>query len=287
MKITFNPVLNMETLQWVANDGVFEYDGPVARFDGDAPVLPANPNPVVPNSGGGNVITAVPNTDDTGRVAPTLSPLPADSSGNQPAAAAPSSDTSGRTFGGDFKAGFKGAANPQYKVDPGTGQMTRTNPPQGAGGILSQILFGALSGAVKGIGATPPPGAKGKGAATAAGFDAASRAQDEKEEKAQKLADQQFENNRAILKDKDAHNQAVMTQIEATRRMAHEDVEEPLVLERLGIDLETSKNNRQLSRQALADHQRQIGEDIDNRINAEPVGRIQLAPATPSATPKE
>jgi hypothetical protein len=33
MKITINPVLDMETLQWVGNEGTYEYDGPLARFD--------------------------------------------------------------------------------------------------------------------------------------------------------------------------------------------------------------------------------------------------------------
>ena len=33
MKITINPVLDMETLQWISNDGVYEYDGPVMKFD--------------------------------------------------------------------------------------------------------------------------------------------------------------------------------------------------------------------------------------------------------------
>ena len=33
MKITINPVLDMETLQWVANDGEYEYSGPVMKFD--------------------------------------------------------------------------------------------------------------------------------------------------------------------------------------------------------------------------------------------------------------
>jgi hypothetical protein len=36
MKITINPVLDIETLQWVSNDGVYEYDGPTIRFDGGA-----------------------------------------------------------------------------------------------------------------------------------------------------------------------------------------------------------------------------------------------------------
>lgn len=34
MKITINPVLDMETLQWVSNDGTYEHDGPVADFKG-------------------------------------------------------------------------------------------------------------------------------------------------------------------------------------------------------------------------------------------------------------
>lgn len=33
-KITINPVLDMDTLQWVGNDGVYFYDGPVAGFKG-------------------------------------------------------------------------------------------------------------------------------------------------------------------------------------------------------------------------------------------------------------
>jgi hypothetical protein len=33
MKVTINPTLDMETLQWVSNDGVYEYDGPVMKFD--------------------------------------------------------------------------------------------------------------------------------------------------------------------------------------------------------------------------------------------------------------
>jgi len=32
MKITINPVLDMETLQWIANDGVYEYCGPMVRY---------------------------------------------------------------------------------------------------------------------------------------------------------------------------------------------------------------------------------------------------------------
>jgi hypothetical protein len=33
MKITINPVLDMETLTWVSNDGTYEYSGPLALFD--------------------------------------------------------------------------------------------------------------------------------------------------------------------------------------------------------------------------------------------------------------
>jgi len=32
MKITINPVLDMETLQWIANNGVYEYCGPIVRY---------------------------------------------------------------------------------------------------------------------------------------------------------------------------------------------------------------------------------------------------------------
>ena len=32
MKITINPVLDMETLQWIANDGIYEYRGPIVRY---------------------------------------------------------------------------------------------------------------------------------------------------------------------------------------------------------------------------------------------------------------
>jgi hypothetical protein len=256
------------------SDESYEYDGPIARFDGegDTPAPTLGIVPVQNQGGPATVVDTTPpaTTQVQGSDGQTYTAVPTDTRPAPP-----------RSFGGDFKGGLKSAANPQMKVDPDTGQMTRVNPPQGAGGILGSILYGALSGAAKGMGAQPAPGAKGKGAALASGFDAASKAQDEKQEKAQKLADQQFQNNRAILKDKDTHNQAVMTQLEATRRMAHEDVEEPLVLERLGVDLDTSKNNREISRQALADHQRQIGEDIDNRIGTEPVGRINLG-RTPS-----
>lgn len=33
MRITINPVLDMETLTFVSNDGVYNYDGPVIKFD--------------------------------------------------------------------------------------------------------------------------------------------------------------------------------------------------------------------------------------------------------------
>jgi hypothetical protein len=39
MKITINPALDMETLEWVANGGTYEYDGPLVLFEstsGDA-----------------------------------------------------------------------------------------------------------------------------------------------------------------------------------------------------------------------------------------------------------
>jgi hypothetical protein len=35
MRITINPVLNMETLLWVSNDGVYDYDGPIVLCKGD------------------------------------------------------------------------------------------------------------------------------------------------------------------------------------------------------------------------------------------------------------
>jgi hypothetical protein len=35
MRITINPILDMETLTWVSNDGVYDYDGPFALFKGD------------------------------------------------------------------------------------------------------------------------------------------------------------------------------------------------------------------------------------------------------------
>jgi hypothetical protein len=36
MRIVINPVLDMETLLWVSNDGEYEYTGPVALFKGDS-----------------------------------------------------------------------------------------------------------------------------------------------------------------------------------------------------------------------------------------------------------
>lgn len=33
MKITINPVLDLETLTWISNDGEYEYDGPLVLFD--------------------------------------------------------------------------------------------------------------------------------------------------------------------------------------------------------------------------------------------------------------
>ncbi len=36
MRITINPVLDMETLRWVSNDGIYDYDGFVLAFKGDS-----------------------------------------------------------------------------------------------------------------------------------------------------------------------------------------------------------------------------------------------------------
>lgn len=41
-RIVVNPVLNMETLQWEGNDGVYFYDGPVADFKGASGTEQAN-----------------------------------------------------------------------------------------------------------------------------------------------------------------------------------------------------------------------------------------------------
>jgi hypothetical protein len=42
MRITINPVLDIETLRWVSNDGIYEYDGPVLRFEGESADAKAN-----------------------------------------------------------------------------------------------------------------------------------------------------------------------------------------------------------------------------------------------------
>ena len=42
MKITINPSLDIETLRWVANDGVFEYFGPLILFGGPSAEAKAN-----------------------------------------------------------------------------------------------------------------------------------------------------------------------------------------------------------------------------------------------------
>jgi hypothetical protein len=261
----------------------------------DAPVLNASDataQPSAPDTASGNAPVFVPNTGGPTRSVMIDSngvPYVPNSGGPTVVGSPAATPGAPRTFGGDFKAGIKSAANPQYQVDPNTGQMTRVNPPRGSGGILSQILFGALSGAAKGLAAPTPPGAKGKAAATSAGAAAAMDAQDQREVRAQKAAEVQFDNRQAIMKAQDAHNQSVMTQIETARRMAAEDAELPLLLEKLGIELETAKNNRQISRQTLSDHQRQVGEDIENRINTPPVGRINLgsAPKESSLAPQQ
>lgn len=40
MKITLNPVLDLESLEWVSNDGTYEYDGPVDQFCGGDALAP-------------------------------------------------------------------------------------------------------------------------------------------------------------------------------------------------------------------------------------------------------
>jgi hypothetical protein len=42
MKITINPVLDLETLKWVSNDGVYEYNGPLDLFEGTSSDAKAN-----------------------------------------------------------------------------------------------------------------------------------------------------------------------------------------------------------------------------------------------------
>jgi hypothetical protein len=42
MKITINPVLDLETMRWVSNDGTYEYDGPVLLFGGPSAESKAN-----------------------------------------------------------------------------------------------------------------------------------------------------------------------------------------------------------------------------------------------------
>jgi hypothetical protein len=42
MRITVNPVLDMETLTWVANDGVYDYTGPILLFGGKSAEAKAN-----------------------------------------------------------------------------------------------------------------------------------------------------------------------------------------------------------------------------------------------------
>lgn len=42
MKITINPVLDMETLTWVADDGTYEYAGPLVKFESTSSNAKAN-----------------------------------------------------------------------------------------------------------------------------------------------------------------------------------------------------------------------------------------------------
>lgn len=130
-----------------------------------------------------------------------------------------------------FMEGAQREINPQYTTDA-EGTVIRSEPArtQTRKSILGSVLFGALEGAVRGMSAPTPEGAKGSGAAFSAGMDAAMKGQIATDNRARLIAQQNFENQRKAAQDKLDTNLKLAQIAHFTQLMNFEKKEEPGVL---------------------------------------------------------
>lgn len=177
-----------------------------------------------------------------------------------------------------FAEGFRSGGTPTYTTDA-EGNIINAAPARRAstGGILGQILRGALEGANRGMGATTPEGARGAGAAASAGAKAAEEGRIAADQRAKALAQQNFENQQKATQAKLEHNLMIAQTRDLIMKSQHEEAEFPLRMKEYRIEVE----EHQIALKNADDQRRQTQADLIAALEAHNVHPYASVTQTP------
>lgn len=231
-------------------------------------VLSTQPDPNIPN------IPAVTSTSQPTAIvsqpAPTLPPLPKQT----------------------FKEGFAAGGTHNYTTDA-EGNRVDTTPPRRAsmGGILGQVLRGALEGATRGMAAQAPEGARGYGAAASAAAKAAEEGRITADLRAKAQAQQQFENNQKAVQAKLQNNLMAVQTRNLVQKSQFDKEEHAAYMESIGIKNKTDaaqfwnldEQQRNLEAELQADLEAGIGPAYATLTQTPQNGKSMAGQAMPHA----
>lgn len=141
-----------------------------------------------------------------------------------------------------FAEGIERGGNQTYTTTA-DGQVINAAPARRAsmGGILGEVLRGAMEGAQRGIASQAPAGSMGRGAAFSAAARAAMEGKIAADERARKIAQQNFLNKQAATAAKIKNNLDLAETAHITQVMNHEAEQEPGILRARDLENEAAE----------------------------------------------